>query len=156
MLPNVEDIYLSNTAMTRSYMLAELRHLCGTRPKATRLGSGADTRYKLRWPQKQLVAVQTNKSFKRPSHRWNPYRIPLVLAQSRWLKYDLVKFIFATKWKRRTLYLVGKSLEAFRRFSAAKQVLSHLATYCWRQLHFLQQASLQQMMLVKAHETPDD
>jgi hypothetical protein len=131
MLPHVEDIDLSHTAMSRSYLLAELWHLCGTtRPKTT--STGADTRYKLCWPQKQLVAVQDHKSFKRTSHR------PLTLVHSRWLLYYLVKVgVFATKRKRRTLYLGWKvSGSIFRRFSAAKQVLFYLVIYCWRQLLF--------------------
>jgi hypothetical protein len=36
MLPHVEEIDLSNTAMTRSYLQAELQRFCGTPPKMMR------------------------------------------------------------------------------------------------------------------------
>jgi hypothetical protein len=55
MLPNVENMDLSHTSMAWSYLLAELAW--DAHSKTTLTGAN-DTRDKLHWPQKQLVAVQ--------------------------------------------------------------------------------------------------
>jgi hypothetical protein len=124
--------------------------------------TGADTtRFKLRWPQNQLVAVQADKSFKRPRQPsiesiLNPSRVGSLtlthccttrvrngqvwrLLQNHEREDGTLSTWLERLWKHFDIFL-----------ATVKHVLSHLAMYCWRQLLCLLQLASwlnsQQMM----------